>query len=425
MNKSYIFSAIAAFALLTLSACHDDTPDGKTTEESQEFTISTKPLTANEVIGNDYENINNWKLIFVDRAGKIAAIVNRDPSKIDAVTQETFRTELPAGTYTVYAFANTYDWFDDYYGISSLTVGSSLPAGFDNMQYGAGAGWHEGLKLPMTGKKNVTITNRIDETFDIEVVRLYAKLQYEVTNQSTKSVTLNNIEILPMAMGPIPMFPDYTSLGNPPTATLDGTTYTTVKLDLNQSITTEPTKLTGYVREGFASSHPTGRYAIKVSINRDGKAEELLYALTHELTYINRNDWINIPIVITDYNLSVDVNFYPPIGGYPAVVKEVKNEEYYIKFGTEGRFAITPHMYDAANGGEMLTNKQMSASIKSISDPNGIFTTKPTFDATTDEIVGELNANTGTATVTLSFTVKQTDLVEFTYERIIFIIREN
>lgn len=226
-------------------------------------------------------------------------------------------------------------------------------------------------------------------------------------------------------MGPIPMFPDYTSLGNPPTATLDGTTYTTVKLDLNQSITTEPTKLTGYVREGFASSHPTGRYAIKVSINRDGKAEELLYALTHELTYINRNDWINIPIVITDYNLSVDVNFYPPIGGYPAVVKEVKNEEYYIKFGTEGRFAITPHMYDAANGGEMLTNKQMSASIKSISDPNGIFTTKPTFDATTDEIVGELNANTGTATVTLSFTVKQTDLVEFTYERIIFIIREN
>ena len=61
MNKSYIFSAIAAFALLTLSACHDDTPDGKTTEESQEFTISTKPLTANEVIGNDYENINNWK----------------------------------------------------------------------------------------------------------------------------------------------------------------------------------------------------------------------------------------------------------------------------------------------------------------------------------------------------------------------------
>ena len=114
MNKSYIFSAIAAFALLTLSACHDDTPDGKTTEESQEFTISTKPLTANEVIGNDYENINNWKLIFVDRAGKIAAIVNRDPSKTDAVTQETFRTELPAGTYTVYAFANTYDWFDDY-----------------------------------------------------------------------------------------------------------------------------------------------------------------------------------------------------------------------------------------------------------------------------------------------------------------------
>lgn len=107
------------------------------------------------------------------------------------------------------------------------------------------------------------------------------------------------------------------------------------------------------------------------------------------------------------------------------MVKEVKNEEYYIKFGTEGRFAITPHMYDAANSGEMLTNKQMSATIKSISDPNGIFTTKPTFDATTDEIVGELNANTGTATVTLSFTVKQTDLVEFTYERIIFIIREN
>lgn len=425
MNKSYIFSAIAAFALLTLSACHDDTPDGKTTEESQEFTISTKPLTANEVIGNDYENINNWKLIFVDKTGKIAAIVDRDPSKTNAVTEETFRTEIPAGTYTVYAFANTEDWFNDLYGISSLAVGGTIPANFDSMEYRAGAGWAIGLKLPMTGKKNVTITNRVNEPFNIEVVRLYAKLQYEVTNKSTKSVTLNNIEISPMAMGPIPMFPNYSNLGDVPSTSLDGTTYTTVKLDHNQAITTEATKLYGYVREGFATSHPTNRYVIKVSITRDGKAEELLYALTHELTYINRNDWINIPITITDYNLSIDVNFYPPIGGYPAVIKEVKNEEYYIKFGTEGRFTITPHMYDAAYDGEILTNNQISAKIKSISDPNGIFATNPAFDATTNEIIGDLNSNQGTAVVTLTFTIKQTDMVEFTYERMLFIIREN
>ncbi|MGM9840943.1 MAG: hypothetical protein ACI31D_01930 [Candidatus Limisoma sp.] len=425
MNKSYIFAALAAAALLPLTACHDDEPGQPTSGESQEFTISTKPVTANEVVGNDYENINNWKLIFVDNTGTIAAIVDRDPSKTNAVTEETFRTEIPAGTYTVYAFANTEDWFNDLYGISSLAVGGTLPTGFDSMEYGAGAGWTIGLKLPMTGKKNVTITNRVNEPFNIEVVRLYAKLQYEVTNKSTKSVTLNNIDISPMAMGPIPMFPDYSNLGDVPSTSLDGTTYTTVKLDHNQAITAEATKLYGYVREGFATSHPTNRYVIKVSIKRDGKAEELLYALTHELTYINRNDWINIPITITDYNLSIDVNFYPPIGGYPAVIKEVKNEEYYIKFGTEGRFTITPHMYDAAYDGEILTNNQISAKIKSISDPDGIFATNPAFDATTNEIIGDLNSNQGTAVVTLTFTIKQTDMVEFTYERMLFIIREN
>ena len=61
-----------------------------------------------------------------------------------------------------------------------------------------------------------------------------------------------------------------------------------------------------------------------------------------------RNDWVRIPIVLTDWVLELDVTFYPPIGGYPAVKTEEKDNEFYARFGTGGYFAIVPRV---RNGG--------------------------------------------------------------------------
>ena len=182
-----------------------------------------------------------------------------------------------------------------------------------------------------------------------------------------------------------------------------------------------------YVRESQANYNVTGRYLMAVNITREGgHAEDLLFALTKDLRSIYRNDHIVIPIILSDYQVSLDVNFYPPIGGYPAVITEESDEGFYCKFGTEGDFEIYPKVEDSYNGYALLYgtgDPKFTYSITTISDPSDIFSTDPEVTST-GEILGELSTNTGTAYVDVEITVSRTGVTDQIYDRRIYIIRE-
>ena len=123
--------------------------------------------------------------------------------------------------------------------------------------------------------------------------------------------------------------------------------------------------------------------------------------------------------------MSLDVNFYPPIGGYPAVIIEESHEGFYCKFGTEGDFEIYPKVEDTYNGYALLYgtgNPKFTYTI-SVSDPEDIFTTKPAVTPS-GEMLGCIGNTPGKAYVDVEITVSRTGVTDQIYDRRIYIIRE-
>ena len=157
---------------------------------------------------------------------------------------------------------------------------------------------------------------------------------------------------------------------------------------------------------------------------QDGSTSEEVrqYAIANELQYINRNDHIIIPIEVTDWIIEVDVRFYPPIGGYPAVITEDKNREYYITFGTEGWFEIETRVRYAAPGSPWLEKGKYQVALRDAITGDPIFEQAPAIIAT-GEITGRLNTSTGSAKVPVAITVHQDGKPDMSYLKTITIIK--
>ena len=181
-----------------------------------------------------------------------------------------------------------------------------------------------------------------------------------------------------------------------------------------------------YVRESRAKSHVTDHFQLAVGVKREGRSEEILYALSGTyFTGINRNDYVLIPIRFTNYTVDIIPHFYPPIGGYPAEFT-TKDDEFYCTFKTEGDFQIVPRVYDIYNyryvGASQYT---VSFDTPSLTGNVSIFDVKPQMDPTTGEIIGRLGTATGTACLYLNVSVEVNEGVFQNYFRRIYIIRSN
>ena len=155
----------------------------------------------------------------------------------------------------------------------------------------------------------------------------------------------------------------------------------------------------------------------------NGMQEYQYYNITKGIKdYINRNDWIVIPITLSQYDVSVEALFYPPIGGYPAVLSTVDPDGSQIfTFETEGEFSIVPKVIDKL-AGTHLAPASYSIELGIVSDESGIFAKTPTVTATStslpDEITGTLSTAKGKATVEVDVKIGNQ-----TYTRKIYIIR--
>lgn len=411
--KKHIFHIFISFVILcSLSACSG--ADDFQSPGEPVLTGITLLSRASAVEANDNELINSYTVVAVDKNNIVRAIEHKDLE--NPTTFDRIKISAAPGTYTLYAFANG---AEDNFG---AVLNEECPD-FKAAKYEGSAG-SLGVRVPMSGfLENIRLPALESEQIVLELVRLWAKLQFRFSNPTSSEVSIKKITI-PGAQTPageISLLPDYVTLGSAPTFP-GNITFGTWSVAPNPAISiagkSEGQAHSWYLLESNASGHPTGAYPISFEIVKNN-CEETLHALAYQLHYVNRNDLVVIPVKFSDWSVELQVRFYPPIGGYPAVVVESKNDEFYAKFGSSGLFEIIPEVSDS-NNGIVLAPNEIAVTL-TVESGTEIFSRTPAWE--NGEIVGELaEGRTGTAVVNLAITVNN-DALRQTFTRKLYIIR--
>lgn len=441
-----IYSTLVAVLTLCLSFCgcvKESSDPGRDDDGKELLTravmISTR-VPDDDV--EDWEMINSWWVAFVDRTGKVVRLVTSptipDPTPCEMVTTTV---KLPAGNYTVYAFAN-FSAADPSAILMNIEEGTVLGNDFEDRIWTIIPDYERKDVVPMSGKLyNVSIHPRESENIVVEVVRMVAKMKFEFYSETKEPLRLKGVTISNASNSGEAFFPDYTTLGTPaktPTF-LSSSVFGELRRDYGTGIDlsdakTNPATDIFYMLESTAANHPTGHYLLTFDVSQnDGAVTERITALAYQLAYINRNDYITIPVRFTDRNIELGVRFYPPIGGYPASIIESKGGEFYATFGTPGAFVIIPRITDY--DGIEYPASSYSVDIDIVSDPAGILVAKPRRDENSYEILGEMRAGkdgsavTGTAELNLTFNItveseRPEQNLEYKILRKLFIIRK-
>ena len=330
-----------------------------------------------------------------------------------------------------------------------------------------------GKAIPMTGYQVIKVRNVIEETFSIEVVRMLAKIELRFLNPTDKDVRVNGIYFSPVTVSPVSLFPkgnngigDYSFLGNGAFTPLADAKYARLTYPLTQPVSVAKASsddngntvngtnsLSFFIKETL--SHTSGGFTIWLNVAHEGGVSEYLqYCPTVDITgYINRNDWIVIPVTLSQYDANVEAVFYPPIGGYPPITTGGPDGSQEFTFGTQGVFSLNPYVIDKLTGEYLSTSRysvEVSEILSSTSTTNinwnnaskiypdvttdkGIFTTMPVKVEPYTlpyELIGELNTTQGSARIKLAIKVyaesnSNGTAPKHTYYKYVYIIRKN
>lgn len=404
------------------------------------------------------ERIWNWVVVFIDSEGTIqegtiqeVCYGEENPAENSNLTDTyTFGPHMPDGTYDIYGFANlsvgevakiicngSSSEIKDFDDLEGKKASIATTYEIDSENYVAG-GKDEKDRIPMSGyRHNVQIINN-DEVGTgtnrnyIEVIRMLAKVELKFLNMNSNAIQFDKVTFGMVQTDAVDIKPDYENLNNNKrastirTATSDNTK--SVVFDKGNTdlrvLDVEGKKVLSivfYVRESDASLTlpATGKFMLSFGMleasHTDQSAERTTtpvtnhYAVTEELQWINRNDHIVIPVRIEDYFIDWNVLYYPPIGGYPAVIedKDPYNFYYYCDFKTPGEFQIIPSIYDST--GQPI-NKKYDMEIGDITttfdaeSSGNFFVQTPGISLNGDEIIGSVGTDTGSAVIPVTLT---------------------
>lgn len=349
-------------------------------------------------------------------------------------------TEIEQGTYYIFATAN----FDDGYtenGEFDLNATMRFPNGYATT---GTTYFGNSNPIPMTGKLDDAFTVSSGQTTNagtIVVWRVIGKMQFYFTNEATEDIQIMGIEVDPINtnasdQGLIYLFSkdDLTSTANLPasgtgTVSLPSSGVTTgpvsheisaetplLSLDAYSGSGDKPTgTLFFYVNETNATFTTTNnQYSLRFKIKRGGTISELRYGVTTHygdgstgqdgFNVIRRNDWIHIPIILTDWHYRIEPLPFVPIGGYPAAT--VSSDGLTATFSTGGMIALQPFIKkkgdetwrDFGNTDISYGDDSWEASIHwkningtDVSGDNYIVKTAFAYDPDSKCIIGELN----------------------------------
>ena len=376
---------------------------------------------------------------------------------------------LPVGTYTIYGEAN-------FTGLTPEGTGENqfvrIPANYME------TATHN---IPMSAAPiTVNVTSGVTTDAGTLVFwRMMAKLEFQFSNPTSTPIKVVGIEVEPVNLGSTKATPtgtylyskqDLTSTAND-AATVggilpDATDVGTYKYEPATAVTV-PAKagtvngaatLSFYVNETNASVTETkNQLSIRLKLKRakvaapatdaDWYDDEVRFGMTTPYTdgsaggngfnVIRRNDWIQIPVLLTPWEFKVEMLSYVPIGGYPAAEVE-SGDALETTFKTLGYICMRPlfrnsmtdpplvwHTFTDVGATLTLPHAASDYTVSGstataiagdgtgiiLTGDLGIFTDYFVQLGSTENIVANLSSSTGTVTVTL-----RVKLGGYTYE---------
>lgn len=399
---------ILVTALFTLTACQSDMADESKVPAGNgivEVKINVSTAVSNattravgdweDEIADDDEMMNIWTVVIVDDQNQVIEMNTCKPASSCEI--DNFITNLPVGKYTFYSFANiAASNLDALLGFAqgtipalgnddevvskrvtgvSLTKETADAATAKSVGNGFATNADNGFGsqgIPMSNRQTIEITS--NESIELIVVRMMAKIELQVYNDKGTDVTIESVtltDITKNADGYLKLFPKYTNDANAntmdavhgdiqPNLTADATTGDAVLYNKTEVINAtensyanngKPVKIAFYVNESATPiNQPVnfGYFFLEIKLTGEEKARYVMIDNNGETTdddnkwnYIARNDYRIIPIVLDDYKLDIIPYDFPAIGVYPASVKE-EDGYYTINFHDYGHFHLQP-----------------------------------------------------------------------------------
>lgn len=384
-------------------------------------------------------------------SNKIVAFATK--KDLTGVESDVVDLELRPGDYTVYGFANI-----DFGELADLGIkeGGTIRTDISTLRtrvpstklfrgtelvHSSKLGTTEFPAIPMTSiaGQDVTVTERVNQTFGIEVRRMLAKLQFDFRNPTAKDIQLESIAVSNMtrdektASGELPIrLMNYEegrdAIDLPTDVKIKKLKYklpTSHKLDkgFTGKVTDSPKTAAQhsevfYVMESAADAEAN---AFQLDFELDevpspGLPDKMRYALTNPatLTLIHRNDWIVIPVTLGDWVMELQAMSYPPIGGYPdakVVYDPDRANLFSVTFAAPGVVGFYPmiHKYYEPsdffylNDPDHIVHDSDSKPMTTVTmvDPSGIFNATPVLGSA-GELTAELTGVSGMATITIT-----------------------
>lgn len=402
--------AIPALLGLAAISCSEDIPgSGKDKDNAPQFgvamkvvatdPVATRALTGFTTTAEDNELIHSCTVVFISTDDhKVTAVKPLDANTTGVASQE-FSVMLPAGTYNAYAFANIDMSSLSYLNLteeSTITLDDLTAATFnvnadaltssDNIPM---SGYLADITVSETG--SVTVAETETKEVEIPVVRMVGKMEFIFTNTSASPITVTEISVTPGATGDVPLLPGLADPAEADTNPIFTITREPSAFTIGTGNDNKSKNFAFYLRE-VTSNHPTGSFPITIKYkNGDSDDVQTMTALLYDLTAVNRNDWIRIPITLTDRRLKLDVDFYPPIGGYPPVSWNDQDDEFYVSFATGGWFCIRPVVVEK-DGESEVAPQHVEIEVTDVSDVSNkaFFRKQPAVEAS-GELTGEIN----------------------------------
>ena len=365
IKRTFAAWAAAVAAALCLVACSADDPTANAygSPVTVRLRLAAAPAAPTRAWDGSQsaptagEGMDSWAVVVADNSGTVVKVLANDGLG-DIYSDNIGKLTLPAGTYTFYSFANI-----DMASIGSPEEGKPCPD-FDAMAFGVSGNTLTPPDggIPMSNSQTIEI-GAATQTVELWVVRMLAKMELRLTNATASDLTVTGVTldgVTQNAVGNLMLLPKPAGGGETGAcspniaegaAAGNHTWEQTVAVPAGAE---EPATLVFYVNESLTPANAHGLFTLTLALKRDGGEEdEMRYALiTNDdgnWNYIGRNDHRVIPVTLDDYRLDLTPYDFPPIGVYPASVKE-EDGLFTCTFHAGGHFHLVPQVMRYSTG---------------------------------------------------------------------------
>lgn len=333
-------------------------PTGQPVQVSLRIGVQEPQETASRAWDNsrslneEGEKMYSW-FVIIAQEERVVDIIEKN-SVTDLETDEVGTVTLATGTYDFYSFANIER--SSIPDLASLEKGQPMP-NLSTVTYQVDGNGFDVKRqhIPMSNKQTFTISATTNQQVELWVVRMLAKMTLRFTNATAHNITITSAtlsEITANEAGNLKLLPVHiggnsgkTGACTPNLGSAAKTEDYTYKPDMAISVPadkTEPVSMTFYINE---SAKPTqnahGLFTLSLNTDNGVMRYALITNENENWDFIARNDHRVIPVTLQDYRLDIFPYDWPPIGVYPASVKQ-EDGLFTVTFHSGGHFHLQP-----------------------------------------------------------------------------------